>query len=306
MLQSHLQQRRTSVANSHVGSIGVPSALRPAPFKSETRHQNKRTRSNTRLQVHALADQNQAVHQLAAIPALQSSAIVPSLAAGAALLTGVAAWRFAVYGRLQYITAAMLGRWVPKGNARVIQVGGSSRDLYYYPEDTVLVTAISPKLNKGIMGQAGIQAGVPVEVRQETPTNLAFQANSSVEAVVCLQSLHTIADLPRFLGEVQRVLTPGSPFIFLQPVKGEGLAAVAQLLLGGAGSALEMAQFEQLKQTSGFTAVNWDVALVEQNPHVVGVATKAKQASDDSDNRRPSARSKSRRKQAIRNGFAGS
>lgn len=27
----------------------------------------------------------------------------------------------------------------------------------------------------GIMGQAGIQAGVPVEVRQETPTNLGFQ-----------------------------------------------------------------------------------------------------------------------------------
>lgn len=35
------------------------------------------------------------------------------------------------------------------GKARVIQVGGGSRDLYYYPKDTVLVTAISPKLNKG-------------------------------------------------------------------------------------------------------------------------------------------------------------
>ena len=26
-----------------------------------------------------------------------------------------------------------------------------------------------------MMGQAGVQAGVPVEVRQETPSNLAFQ-----------------------------------------------------------------------------------------------------------------------------------
>ena len=35
------------------------------------------------------------------------------------------------------------------GGARVIQIGGGSRDLYYYPKDTVLVTAILPKLNKG-------------------------------------------------------------------------------------------------------------------------------------------------------------
>ena len=31
------------------------------------------------------------------------------------------AWRFATYGRLQYITAAMLGRWVPKGISVVHQ-----------------------------------------------------------------------------------------------------------------------------------------------------------------------------------------
>lgn len=35
------------------------------------------------------------------------------------------------------------------GGARVIQIGGGTRDLYYYPKDTVLVTAISPKLKKG-------------------------------------------------------------------------------------------------------------------------------------------------------------
>lgn len=35
------------------------------------------------------------------------------------------------------------------GGARVIQIGGGTRDLYYYPKDTVLVTAISPNLKKG-------------------------------------------------------------------------------------------------------------------------------------------------------------
>ena len=36
------------------------------------------------------------------------------------------------------------------GGARVIQIGGGTRDLYYYPKDTILVTAISPKLKKGM------------------------------------------------------------------------------------------------------------------------------------------------------------
>ena len=40
-------------------------------------------------------------------------------------------------------------RW-GAGGARVIQVGGGSRDLYYYPKDAVLVTAISPSLRKGV------------------------------------------------------------------------------------------------------------------------------------------------------------
>ncbi|DBB18371.1 TPA: hypothetical protein ACH3X3_000023 [Trebouxia sp. C0006] len=161
---------------------------------------------------------SQPLQILAANPDQLSAAGAPvgSFAAILLLLTGLAVWRFTAYGQLQYITAAMLGRWVPKGSARVIQVGGGSRDLYYYPKDTVLVTAMSPKLKKGLMGQAAIQAGVPVDVRLETPTHLSFQGNSSVEAVVCLQSLHTLPDLPRFLAEAQRVLKPGAPFIFLQ------------------------------------------------------------------------------------------
>ena len=44
-----------------------------------------------------------------------------------------------------------------------------------------------------------------------------MQANSSVEAVVCLQSLKLLPDLPRFMAEAHRVLKPGSPFIFLEP-----------------------------------------------------------------------------------------
>lgn len=46
---------------------------------------------------------------------------------------------------------------------------------------------------------------------------MRMQGSNSVEAVVCLQSLKLLPDLPRFLAEAHRVLKPGSPFIFLQP-----------------------------------------------------------------------------------------
>ena len=42
----------------------------------------------------------------------------------------------------------------------MIQIGGGSRDLYYYPKDTILVTVIAPKLNKGEL--PGTSVGVVV------------------------------------------------------------------------------------------------------------------------------------------------
>jgi hypothetical protein len=49
----------------------------------------------------------------------------------------------------------MLSNHVPRadasggGGARVIQVGGGTRELYYYPRDVVQVTAVGECVNKG-------------------------------------------------------------------------------------------------------------------------------------------------------------
>ena len=45
-----------------------------------------------------------------------------------------AALRASTYTQLEYITASMLSRHVRAGGARVVQLGGSTRDLYYYPK----------------------------------------------------------------------------------------------------------------------------------------------------------------------------
>lgn len=46
----------------------------------------------------------------------------------------------------QYFIAALVGKHVPRGGARVLDLGiREGRNLYYYPPDTVQVVAVSPK-----------------------------------------------------------------------------------------------------------------------------------------------------------------
>ncbi len=48
---------------------------------------------------------------------------------------------FYIYSQLEYITAAMLTQHVPRdGNgAIVVQIGGGSKELFYYPKNTLQV-----------------------------------------------------------------------------------------------------------------------------------------------------------------------
>ena len=59
-------------------------------------------------------------------------------------------WRAYLYFQLEVITASMIGNYVPKGGASVLQIGGGTRDLYYYPKGTiqVAVTQSSEKAGK--------------------------------------------------------------------------------------------------------------------------------------------------------------
>eukprot|EP00889_Picochlorum_renovo_P005427 jgi/Picre1/32457/NNA_007803.t1 len=67
------------------------------------------------------------------------------------------------YSQLEVVRTAMLSRHVQQGGARVLQLGGTTRDLYYYPSGTVQVTVNAIDINKGLFQQAGMTVGVPVE-----------------------------------------------------------------------------------------------------------------------------------------------
>lgn len=71
----------------------------------------------------------------------------------------VAAAKFAAYSQVEVVRASMLSRHVKAGGAKVLQLGGSTKDIFYYPEGTVQVAVLGPEVNAGLWEQAGMSAG---------------------------------------------------------------------------------------------------------------------------------------------------
>lgn len=166
----------------------------------------------------------------------------------------------------------MLARHVKPGGARVLQLGGSTRDIYYYPAGTQQVTVGGPDVKAGLWEQIGMQAKVPVAaVMQDVQKVLSSQAGSTFDSVVMINQMGQWADPQQLLSQVVRVLKPGGTFVFVQRIKGGPL----QALQGGGSSAVDPAVLEAVQQYSGWDFVQWDEALAGTgDPHAVGVAIK--------------------------------
>eukprot|EP00882_Tetradesmus_deserticola_P015378 GHRQ01016384.1.p1 GENE.GHRQ01016384.1~~GHRQ01016384.1.p1 ORF type:complete len:161 (-),score=52.83 GHRQ01016384.1:95-577(-) len=129
------------------------------------------------------------------------------------------------------------------------------------------------------MEQAGITAAVPTIVKQQPITDLRFQPDGSVDAVVALGVISQLSAQQRqqCLDEAARVLKPGMPLVFVEPVQ-EGGSPLRGLIGVSAGKqALPVAEIEALQQSRAFSYSQFDVALQGQDPHAVGVAVKSEQ-----------------------------
>jgi hypothetical protein len=76
-------------------------------------------------------------------------------------LLGFAIVRTFVYFRMQYIIAAMLGRHVPRGGSRILDLGiREGRNLYYYPKDVIQVVVVAPSPNLQLLESQGCSSSV--------------------------------------------------------------------------------------------------------------------------------------------------
>jgi predicted methyltransferase len=125
---------------------------------------------------------------------------------------------------------------------------------------------------EALMEQAGMTAAVPTKARKQLPDDLSFVPDASVDAVVSLATLGQLdpSQRSKCLSEIQRVLKPGRPLIFVERLQEGG--SPLRGLIGGSNGALGVQEVESWGQLKGLEGLQWDIALGGQDPHAAGVA----------------------------------
>lgn len=107
----------------------------------------------------------------------------------------------------------------------VLEIGaGTGWNLPHYHAATRVVTVEPDPSMAGRLPEKAEQASVPLEIVAARAEALPFP-DASFDAVVSTFVLCSVADPPRVLAEVHRVLRPGGRLILLEHVRGAGRIA---------------------------------------------------------------------------------
>lgn len=157
----------------------------------------------------------------------------------------------------------------------------------------------------GLMEQAGVTAAVPTLVKQQPITDLAFQPDSSIDAVVALNMLSDLEpqQQQQCLREISRVLKPGMPLVFVEPLA-EGGSPLRGIVKVSSGQGVTSTQLELWQSNPAFSYVQWDTALAGQDPHAVGVAVRSETRVSAQEEDEPSARQRRRKQPKAAKGFS--
>lgn len=133
----------------------------------------------------------------------------------------------------RYGLADVRGRLLADTAGRVIEVGaGSGANFAHYPLAVSQVLAVEPEpYLRGLAEQAAERAPVPVSVVYGVAEALPAGDGAFDTAVLTLV-LCSVADQPRALREVHRVLRPGGRLVFWEHVRADGppLTTVQEVL----------------------------------------------------------------------------
>jgi ubiquinone/menaquinone biosynthesis C-methylase UbiE len=118
-------------------------------------------------------------------------------------------------------------------SGRVVELGaGSGVSFAYYPRAVTELLAIEPEpALRELALRAAATASVPVEVVDGVAERLPLP-DASVDAVVVAGVLCSVADPPRALAEIRRVLRPGGELRFYEHVvaRNDRLAGLQRML----------------------------------------------------------------------------
>mmetsp|Transcript_19688 Transcript_19688/g.54960 ORF Transcript_19688/g.54960 Transcript_19688/m.54960 type:complete len:294 (+) Transcript_19688:69-950(+) len=201
---------------------------------------------------------------------------IPAAAALVLPVMGLAGYKLSLYSQKEVINARMLGNFIPEGARNIIQMNGSTRDIFYYPKSTVQIAVYGNDLKSGLFEQAGMQAQIPTVSFKKPASSLDAVPSNSVDGIACLGGISESEPRvqKRVITEALRVLKTGAPFIFIEPLA-DGASPLRPLFSGNGSKAIATSTLEELLDVPGLDVLQVDVALDGSDPHAVGVATKS-------------------------------
>jgi ubiquinone/menaquinone biosynthesis C-methylase UbiE len=108
-------------------------------------------------------------------------------------------------------------RIVGAAEGRVLEIGvGSGRNLLFYPARAERVIGLDPSRQLLAMAREAARGAIlDIELLEGSAAAIPLE-EASIDTIVSTWSLCSIADAPRALGEMLRVLKPGGRFLFVE------------------------------------------------------------------------------------------
>jgi ubiquinone/menaquinone biosynthesis C-methylase UbiE len=115
-------------------------------------------------------------------------------------------------------TACLRANWIPQAQGEVLEIGiGSGLNLPFYSSRVQHVYGVEPSLELQEMARKRVTAGpFEVEFLAQSAEDRLPLADASVDTVVLTWTLCSIANAPKALHQIKRVLRPSGRLIFLE------------------------------------------------------------------------------------------
>jgi len=115
-------------------------------------------------------------------------------------------------------TAGLRANWIPQARGEVLEVGiGSGLNLPFYSSRVQHVYGVEPSLELQQMARRRVAAGpFEVEFLAQSAEDRLPLADASVDTVVLTWTLCSIANAPKALDQIKRVLRSSGRLIFLE------------------------------------------------------------------------------------------
>jgi len=115
-------------------------------------------------------------------------------------------------------TARLRAAWIPQARGKVLEVGiGSGLNLPFYSRDVQRIYGVEPSVELQRMARKrAVTEPIKIELLSQSAEEQLPLANASIDTVVVTWTLCSIADAPKALQQINRVLKTSGRLIFVE------------------------------------------------------------------------------------------